>query len=163
MLGGPGATANRKPIISCEKPMYMILRSVSECFTCCTLCSMLLAGCWVTGLWGSGVRTNRTWMPWRDTSTSYFPWSMIYRWGHLPHFFENNIGGHKSFVGSLIPPCFGLLVTSPLGFKARVGRLIHAWYVMHIPWDPPLVRYLPTYRKHMKLWHFDIFGGYAYE
>ena len=30
------------------------------------------------------------------------------------------------FVGSLIP-CFGLLVMSPLGFKARVGSLIRTW------------------------------------
>ena len=32
-------------------------------------------------------------------------------------------GGHKSTDN----PCFGLLVTSPLGFKARVGNLIYAW------------------------------------
>ena len=30
------------------------------------------------------------------------------------------------FVWPLIP-LFGLLVTSPLGFKARVGSLIHTW------------------------------------
>ena len=30
------------------------------------------------------------------------------------------------FVGPLIP-CFGLLVISPLGFKARLGNLIHTW------------------------------------
>ena len=38
-------------------------------------------------------------------------------------------------------PCFGFLVTSPLGFKARVGchiRIAGA-NVMYIPWDPPLV------------------------
>ena len=32
----------------------------------------------------------------------------------------------KKKLGSLIP-CFGLLVTSPLGFKGRVGSLIRTW------------------------------------
>ena len=43
-------------------------------------------------------------------------------------------------------PCFGFLVTSPLGFKARVGCLIRIAEVnvMYIPWDPPLVLHLPT-------------------
>ena len=40
-------------------------------------------------------------------------------------------------------PCFGILVTSPLGFKARVGSALfslHIWmYCIYIPWDPPLV------------------------
>ena len=36
-------------------------------------------------------------------------------------------GGHKSFLWGRWYPCFGLLVTSPLGFKARVGSLIHTW------------------------------------
>ena len=44
-------------------------------------------------------------------------------------------------------PCFGFLVTSPLGFKARVGFLIRIAEanVMYVPWDPPLVLHLPTY------------------
>ena len=33
-------------------------------------------------------------------------------------------GGHQSFLWG---HCFGRLVTSPLGFKARVGNLISAW------------------------------------
>ena len=33
---------------------------------------------------------------------------------------------HVHFWGHWYP-CFGLLVTSPLGFKARVGSLIHTW------------------------------------
>ena len=32
-----------------------------------------------------------------------------------------------SFYGVHWYPCFGLLVTSPLGFKARVGSLIRTW------------------------------------
>ena len=35
-------------------------------------------------------------------------------------------GEHKSLLWRHWYPCFGLMVTS-LGFKARVGRLIHAW------------------------------------
>ena len=43
-------------------------------------------------------------------------------------------GGHKSFLWGHWYPCFGLLVTSPLDFKARVGNLIctklrHTWYI----------------------------------
>ena len=43
-------------------------------------------------------------------------------------------------------PCFGFLVTSPLGFKARVGYLIRIAEanVMYIPQDPPLVLHLLT-------------------
>ena len=36
-------------------------------------------------------------------------------------------GGYKSFLWGHWYSCFGLLVTSPLGFKARVGILILAW------------------------------------
>ena len=45
-------------------------------------------------------------------------------------------------------PCFGFLVTSPLGFKARVGSALFAMFaeanVMYIPQDSPLVLHLPT-------------------
>ena len=43
-------------------------------------------------------------------------------------------------------PCFGFLVTSPLGFKARVGCLIRIAEVnvMYVPQDPPLVLHLLT-------------------
>ena len=35
--------------------------------------------------------------------------------------------------------CFGLLMTSPLGFKVKVGRIFHTWQkcVLHAPWDSP--------------------------
>ena len=36
-------------------------------------------------------------------------------------------GGHKSFLWDHWYPCFGLLVISPLGFKARVDSLICTW------------------------------------
>ena len=41
-------------------------------------------------------------------------------------------------------PCFGFLVTSPLGFKARVGCLIRIAEanVMYVPWDQPLVLHI---------------------
>ena len=49
-----------------------------------------------------------------------------------------------SFLGA----CFGFLVTSPLGFKARVGSALFAIFaeanVMYIPQDSPLVLHLPT-------------------
>ena len=53
---------------------------------------------------------------------------------------------HVLFVRPLIPQ-FGFLVMSPLGFKARVGSIIHTWQrqtMIYIPWDSPLVRHLPT-------------------
>ena len=63
-------------------------------------------------------------------------------------FFKITFGGHKSFLLGHWYPCFGLLVTSPLGFKARVGSLIHALadvYVLHIPWYSPMVLHLLTF------------------
>ena len=46
-------------------------------------------------------------------------------------------------------PCFGFLVMSPLGFKARVGSALFAIFaeadVMYIPQDSPLVLHLPTF------------------
>ena len=45
-------------------------------------------------------------------------------------------------------PCFGFLVKSSLGFKARVGSVLFAIFaeanVMYIPQDSPLVLHLPT-------------------
>ena len=44
-------------------------------------------------------------------------------------------------------PCCGLLVTSPLGFKARVGSLIQTWQrgvCVTCSLRSPLVRHLPT-------------------
>ena len=58
-------------------------------------------------------------------------------------------GGHESFLWSHWYPCFELLVTSPLGLKARVDsalfeldRGIHV--TLHVPWDSPLVQHLLT-------------------
>ena len=49
-------------------------------------------------------------------------------------------------------PCFGFLVTSPLGFKARVGSALLAIFaevnVMYIPQDSPLVLHLPVASPH---------------
>ena len=47
-----------------------------------------------------------------------------------------------SFFGATGTPVFGILVTSPLGFKARVGSALFAILaqanVMYIPQDSPL-------------------------
>ena len=63
-------------------------------------------------------------------------------------FFFKVFGGHMSFFGGHWYPCFGFLVTSPLGFKARVGSALFAIFaeanVMYIPQDSPLVLHLPT-------------------
>ena len=52
-------------------------------------------------------------------------------------------GGHMSFFWGHWYPCFGFLVTSPLGFKARVGSALFTIFaeanVMYIPQDSPLV------------------------
>ena len=60
-----------------------------------------------------------------------------------------NFGGHESFFWGHWYPCFGLLVTSPLGFKARVGSALFelsggVCVTLHVPWDSPLVQHLPT-------------------
>ena len=47
--------------------------------------------------------------------------------GEEVEFFLKNFGGHESFLWGNGYPCCGLLVTSPLGFKARVGSLICTW------------------------------------
>ena len=53
-------------------------------------------------------------------------------------------------------PCFGFLVTSPLGFKARVGSALFAIFaeanVMYIPQDSPLVLHLPTSWRPARSW-----------
>ena len=58
-------------------------------------------------------------------------------------------GGHESFLWGHWYPYFGLLVTPALGFKARVGSALFELrgaicIMLHIPWNSPLVRHLPT-------------------
>ena len=48
-------------------------------------------------------------------------------WSPMFNVFFSIFGGHMSFLWGHWYPCFGLLVTSPLGSKARVGRLICTW------------------------------------
>ena len=64
------------------------------------------------------------------------------------NFFFKVFGGHMSFFGGHWYSCFGFLVTSPLGFKARVGSALFTIFVeanvMYIPQDSPLVLHLPT-------------------
>ena len=63
-------------------------------------------------------------------------------------FFFKVFGGHMSFFWGHWYPCFGFLVMSPLGFKARVGSALFTIFaeanVMYIPQDSPLVLHLPT-------------------
>ena len=64
-------------------------------------------------------------------------------------FFKKIFGAHESFLWGHWYPCFGLLVTSPLGFKARVGSALFelsggVHVTLHVPWDSPLVWHLPT-------------------
>ena len=50
-----------------------------------------------------------------------------YQMRGMETFFKIVFGGHNFFLCGHWYPCFGLLVTSPPGFKASVGSLIHAW------------------------------------
>ena len=61
-------------------------------------------------------------------------------------FFKKNFGRPKFFLWVHWYPYSGLLVMSPLGFKARVGSLIHTWqrYMCYMFPLVPLVWYLPT-------------------
>ena len=46
----------------------------------------------------------------------------------IPSTFFKVFGRHTSFFGSHWYPSFGFLVTSPLGFKARVGSALFAFF-----------------------------------
>ena len=61
-------------------------------------------------------------------------------------FFKKFLADTRVLFGGHWYPCFGFLVTSPLGFKARVGCLIRIAEanVMYVPRDPPLVLHLLT-------------------
>ena len=64
-------------------------------------------------------------------------------------FFFYIFGGHECFLLGHWYPYFGLLVTSPLGFTARVGSALFELsggipVMLHVPWDSPLVWHLLT-------------------
>ena len=63
-------------------------------------------------------------------------------------FFKKSFWQTHVLFGGHWYPCFGCLVTSPLGFKARVVSALFAIFVeanvMYIPQDSPLVLHLPT-------------------
>ena len=64
-------------------------------------------------------------------------------------FFFKILGGHESLLWCHWYPYFGLLVTSPLGFKARVGFALFELsggicVMLHVPWDSSLVWHLLT-------------------
>ena len=77
---------------------------------------------------------------------SSFP-MFISIWGENDLFFKIFFGRQESFLWGHWYPYFGLLVTSPLGFKARVGSALFklsGGIPLHIPWDSPLVQHLLT-------------------
>ena len=59
---------------------------------------------------------------------------------------KKKIGGHKSFLWGHWYPCFDFWWLSS-GFQSQRGQpyshLVEV-YVLHVPWDSPLVRHLPT-------------------
>ena len=63
-------------------------------------------------------------------------------------FFKKFLADTCPFFGATGTPVLDFLVTSPLGFKARVGSALFAIFaeanVMYIPQDSPLVLHLPT-------------------
>ena len=74
---------------------------------------------------------------------------VVWNWISIFYFFLKTFGGHESFLWGHWYPCFGLLVMSPLGFKARVGSALFelsrgVCVTLHVPWDSPLVWHLPT-------------------
>ena len=72
----------------------------------------------------------------------------VSRSNFLKIFFKSFWRTHVLFWGHWYP-CFGFLVMSHLGFKARVGSALFAIFaeanVMYIPQDSPLVLHLPTF------------------
>ena len=74
---------------------------------------------------------------------------------------------HVLFLDHLCP-CFAFLVTSPLGFKARVGSALFAFFaeanVMYIPCDSTLVLHLLTFWQLLscffELYLFMVYPGW---
>ena len=57
--------------------------------------------------------------------------------------FKINSKGQKSFISDHWYPCFGLLVTFPLVFKARVDLLL-AYFITCVWWIPQIYRWCNT-------------------
>ena len=53
-------------------------------------------------------------------------------------------GGHESFLWGHWYPCFGLLMTSPLGFKGRVDPSL-VCFVTCVPWNPEIHLWIKTF------------------
>ena len=73
--------------------------------------------------------------------------SELVKYSKYPFFKEETfLGGHKSFLSGHWYPGFGLLVTSRLGFKARVDSLACMVWRLHatVSSESPLVRHLLT-------------------
>ena len=91
------------------------------------LCSLL----WRPGVFRTGIGSD-----WALVSIPAFNISEVNRLKTSFFFFLNFWRTHVLFWGHWYP-CFGFLVTSPLGFKARVGSALFAIFaeanVMYIP------------------------------
>ena len=73
-------------------------------------------------------------------------------------FFKKKIWGHKSSSWGHWYPCFGLLVTSAMGFKARMDPL-HA-FVLVWSSDSPLVQNVLTVNR--SAWRLSLFDQCTY-
>ena len=66
-------------------------------------------------------------------------WTSLLYWyiWTMANLFFKIFGGHKSFLWGHWYPCFGLLMTSSLGFKARVDPSLE-YFVTCMPWIPEI-------------------------
>ena len=83
------------------------------------------------------IPKNRCWFTKVKTNT-VFPirsseWSPLFWTEKRRTFF----GGHQSFLCGHWYPCFGLLVTSALGFKAKVDPWL-TYFLTYIQWIPQI-------------------------
>ena len=87
---------------------------------------------------------------------SHRHWDILFRTLQNFFFFFKVFGGHMYFFGGHWYSYFGFLVTSPLGFKARVFSALFAIFaeanVMYIPQYSPLVLHLSTSWQPARSW-----------
>ena len=89
-----------------------------------------------------GKRKERGQREDRESDTSGITWRTNWGWtwseGEVSFFFCTKIfAGRESFSWGHWYPCFGLLMTSPLGFKARVDLSL-ACFVACVSWIPEI-------------------------
>ena len=97
-----------------------------SCFTTlirCLYLVMLLF--WNHNPCGRNIRTQKLMKLRHVLSISEKIGIYILNWSNKQIGFFFNFGGHRSFLWCHWHTCFGVLLMPPLGFKARVGSLIH--------------------------------------